>query len=181
MPQNPASILLVEDDDATADVLVDYLEQTTKAGVKRVNTASEARAAALAGHHDVVLADMGLPDCDDLDLARDLRRDSDSEIILMADRPTLGRALEAMRIGVRDMLPKPFDLQRLGRTLDQALTAHRKRDREQLRNDRLRRVSSRIIRERRVLRQRVDLVCRDLVGAYRRLAEKVVEQRELAD
>lgn len=181
MPQNPASILLVEDDDATADVIVDYIERTTKARVTRVNTASEARSSACANRHQVVLADLSLSDSDDLDLARDLRRDTESEIILMTDHPTLGRALEAMRLGVRDMLPKPFDLHRLGRALDDVLTARRQRDRDQLRYDRLRRVSSRIIRERRLLRQRVELVCRDLVGAYRRLAEKVVDQRHVSE
>jgi FixJ family two-component response regulator len=95
----------------------------------------------------------------------------------MTEKPTVGRALEAMRIGIRDMLPKPFALSQLGESVTQAVEDHHKRDRQQLRYDRLRRVSSRIIKERRVLRQRVDLVCRDLVGAYRRLAEKVVDKR----
>jgi DNA-binding NtrC family response regulator len=176
-----ASILLVEDDDDVATMVADYVQQTMRARVKRVNTASEAVRSAMDEHHDVVLADVKLPDCNDLELARELRRDGDCEIVLMTGKPTLGRALEAMRLGVRDMLPKPFDMHRLGHTLERAVSAHRDRHREQLRYDRLRRVSSRIIRERRLLKQRVDLVCRDLVGAYRRLAEKVVAHRDGLD
>ncbi len=172
------NILLVEDDDEMAGMLADYIERTVKARVQRVTTASDAICSSMAEKPDVVLADVDLPDSDDLELARELRRDADCEVILMTGQPTLGRALGAMRLGVRDMLAKPFDLSRLGRSLDEAVTVHRERNRERLRYDRLRRVSSRIIRERRVLRQRIDLVCRDLVGAYRRLAEKFVDQRE---
>ena len=178
MSHKPASILLVEDDDDVADVITDYVEQTLKARVKRVTTASDAICNTMAEDHDVVLADLSLPDCDDLELARELQRDGDFEIILMTSDPTVNRALEAMRLGIRDMLPKPFDLHLLGESLEGAVATRRKRSRERLRNERLRRVSARIIRERRVLRQRVDLVCRDLVSAYRRLAEKVVESRQ---
>jgi DNA-binding NtrC family response regulator len=81
-----------------------------------------------------------------------------------------------MRLGVRDMFAKPFDLARLGESVERAAADHRKRRSERLRSERLRRVSGRIVRERRAMRQRVDLVCRDLVGAYRRLAEKYVAQ-----
>lgn len=181
MSQAPASILLVEQDDAMADMIVDYVERNVRGTVRRVKTASEAVACCIADNHDVILADLSLPDNEDLELARELRRDADCQLILMTDHPTLGRALEAMRLGVRDMLPKPFDLHRLGRSIEQALSAHRDQNRNRLRYDRLRRVSSRIIRERRVLRQRVDVVCRDLVSAYRRLAEKVVDHRRASE
>ena len=50
---------------------------------------------------------------------------------------------------------------------------------QQRRYRRLRRLSSRIVRERRDLRQRIDLVCRDFVQAYRRLAQRVSESNLL--
>jgi DNA-binding NtrC family response regulator len=125
----------------------------------------------------VVLASLPADDQDEMNLVRELRREAECEILLMTDHPTLGRAVEAMRLGVRDLFTKPFDMGRLTTALEEAIEARRHRRQERLRYERLRRVSARILRERRTLRQRVDLVCRDLVGAYRRLAEKVVAQR----
>jgi hypothetical protein len=39
---------------------------------------------------------------------------------------------------------------------------------------RLRRLLRRLLRERRELRQRTELICRDLVGAHRRLVDRVL-------
>ncbi len=181
MPARPANILLVEADDDLAELLADHLERSTRSVVTRVCTASEAAASHMTENHDVALVDMPLPDCDDLGLVQELRASGDCEVVLLTGEPTLGCALAAMRLGVRDMFGKPFDLGHLTRSVEQAVDVRRRRDRERLRYDRLRRVSSRIIRERRVLRQRIDLVCRDLVGAYRRLAKKFVAQRQTTD
>ncbi len=174
MSQKPAKILLVEDDDDVAEMITDYVERSLHARVTRARTAKEALSLKEQDEPEVVVADVYLPDSTDLSLARKVRRGDTCDVVLMTGHPTLGRALEAMRLGVRDMLPKPFDLHRLGHSVERAVSDRRKRNRERLRYDRLRRVSSRVIKERRVLRERVDLVCRDLVGAYRRLAEKVI-------
>jgi hypothetical protein len=50
----------------------------------------------------------------------------------------------------------------------------------QLRHRRLRKLTARIICERRDLRQRIDLICRDFVHAYRRLAQRVTEAELLS-
>jgi len=181
MGTRSTSILLVESDDEVADMIIDHIERRMRARVTRVATATEALSSNMVQPHDVVLADTSLPDCSDLGLARELRGTTDSEVILITGNPTLGRAIEAMRLGVRDMFTKPFDLSRLSEAVERAAEARHQRQRERLRCERLRRVTSRILRERRSMRQRVDLVCRDLVGAYRRLAEKVVTRRDVAD
>ncbi len=181
MAQRPTSVLLVENDESLADMIIDHLERSMSVRITHVGTAAEAVCSQMSEPHDVVLIDLALPDCGDLSLARELKKGADSEVIVMTDTPSLGKAVEAMRLGVRDMLTKPFDVARLSSTLQNAAESSRQRVREHLRNERLRRVSGRIIRERRLMRQRVDLVCRDLVGAYRRLAEKVVAQRETAN
>ncbi|MBN1347456.1 MAG: response regulator [Phycisphaerae bacterium] len=181
MSYSPASILIVDDDDDVASMVAEFVEQTMEARIARAVTAAEALSKSNTETPDVVLVDLNLPDCTDLRLVRDLRRCSDCDVILMTGRPTLGRAVEAMRLGVRDLLVKPFDLGHLSRTLEKTVSDRRHQRKERLRYDRLRRVSGQIIRERRILRERVDLVCRDLVGAYRRLAEKVVEKRAAAN
>lgn len=177
MFDSAGNILLIEDDDEVASMIEDFVRHRLRANVTRVTTADEALKAMDTGHKDVVLADLNLPDACDLRLVRQIRESDDCEVVLMTGQPTLGRAMEAIRLGVREMFAKPFDLHRLGETLERAIADHRQRHRDKLRYDRLRRVSSHIIRERRVLKERVNLVCRDLVGAYRRLAEKVIDHR----
>jgi DNA-binding NtrC family response regulator len=170
-------IILVEPDDELADMIIDHVESALDAQVTRFTTASESLAAYAERAPDIVISEMQLPDRDGLSLVREVHADPDldSAVILLTDHPTVGRAVEAMRLGVRDMFTKPFDLRRLSHVIEQLTQEQRDRRRELRRAVRLRRVTRRIIRERRDLRQRVDLICRDIVSAYHRLATKVAE------
>jgi len=68
----------------------------------------------------------------------------------------------------------PMDPDTLVDSVRRAVRQRRTLHRKTARAKRLRRLSSRLIKDRRELRRRVDLICSDLVGAYQRLAEKVV-------
>jgi DNA-binding NtrC family response regulator len=170
-------ILLVEPDDELAGMIAEHIESALDTKVLRVRTASQAAAAYLASAPTIVISEMELPDSDGLALTREIRAQQDGEasIILMSDQPTVGRAIEAMRLGVRDLFTKPFDLRRLSHVVEQEAHGQRDRQRQLRRNERLRRLARRVMRERRDLRQRIDLICRDLVHAYQRLAKKVAE------
>ncbi len=62
-------------------------------------------------HVEVVLLDMELPDCDDLQLLKDLRRRSlQCPIILMTAHGTAEVAEQATREGAYRVVDKPFDL-----------------------------------------------------------------------
>jgi len=100
--------------------------------------------------------------------------------LIMTGQPTLGRAVEAMRLGAVDLFTKPFDLLRLTTVVKQTLADHRAHRRQGQRLERLERLAKKVIRERKELQQRVDLVCRDLVGSYRDLAELFVGFRDAA-
>lgn len=175
MKKKCVEILLVEPDDELADLIVGHVESALGAQVTRFETACEALGAYAEQAPDIVISEMQLPDRDGLSLAREVHadRDTDSAVILITDRPTVGRAIEAMRLGVRDLFTKPFDMSRLSHVIEQEAQELAERRRDSRRAARLRRVARRIIRERRDLRQRVDLICRDLVSAYHRLATKV--------
>lgn len=170
-------ILLVEPDDELADLIIDHVESVLDAQVTRFTNACEALGAYAEQAPDLVISEMRLPDRDGLSLAREVLtdQDMDSAVILLTDEPTVGRAVEAMRLGVRDLFVKPFDLGRLSHVIEHVVQGQRDRRRELRRTVRLRRVARKIIRERRDLRQRVDLICRDIVSAYQRLAKKVAE------
>lgn len=171
-------ILLAEQDEAFAELIVQHVEASLDARVTCVRTIRQTLQTCAGRSPDVIVADMQLPDGDGLTLARELGASSEGPgaVILLADRPTLGRAVEAMRLGVRDLFTKPFDLHRLSHVIEQEAQSRRRRRRQETRNARLRKLTRQVIRDRRDLRRRVDLVCRDLVYAYRQLAKKVVEQ-----
>jgi len=170
-------LLLVEDDADVALMLSDHLTRTMPVDVTVVDNAESAVLADQDTPHDVVVADLLLPDVDGLQLIRRLRMQGDHAVILMSGQPTLTWAVEAMRLGCLDLLTKPFDLDRLTQAIKSALEDQAQERRDRIRRHRLRKATSRIIRERRQLRDRVDLLCRDLVRAYRDLARKVVETR----
>ncbi len=176
-----AEVLLVEQDVELADTIAECVERSLRAHVARVGTADEAVAACAAKTPDVVIAEMQLPDCDGLSLARTLRNhlELDSSVILLSEQPTVGRAVEAMRLGVRDLFTKPFDMARLCHVVGHEMEEQRQRQRVERRHIRLRRMVSRIVRERRDLRERIDLICRDVVTAYHRLAQKVTAQQPM--
>lgn len=168
-------ILIVEDDAGTAELLQDYLRDSLSAEPHIAASAQEALDMDDEDPAEVILVDVLLPDMDGLELLAALGAKGQRPVILMTGHPTLGRAIEAMRLGATDMLVKPFDMDKVGRTIVGAVGKYR---RDQLRVQRLVRVrelSKKVIQERRSLRQKMDLLCRDVVGAYRELAEKLIK------
>lgn len=99
-------------------------------------------------------------------------------VILVGPPVPPSRVLAAIRSGAFDVLPDTVDTHDLLETICRAARVARSRSRLWNRNRRLRRVSSKLVRERRDLRRRVDLICRDVVTAYQRLAERVVTSGE---
>jgi DNA-binding NtrC family response regulator len=173
--------LVIEPDDTVAAMITEQVETALDADVIRADSAHHAGDRLATMHPDVVIAELDLPDGDALRFVRDLRRTPDGRcpVVLMAQNPTVGRTIEAMRLGVCDLFVKPFDIRRLAHVIEQQGTRRRRDRTVQRRNERLRKLAHQVVRQRRDLRQRVDLVCRDLVNAYQRLARKVVEQQRL--
>jgi DNA-binding response OmpR family regulator len=101
------TVLVVDDEPKITGVVRDYLQH---AGFGVV-TASDGRAAlaqARARHPDLVVLDLGLPDVDGLDLARELRRASAVPIVVLTARgDELDRVL-GLELGADDYVVKPF-------------------------------------------------------------------------
>ncbi len=173
-----SSILVVEDDEALSEMVADHLESTVGANICRVSGAEDALCAEADDPPDLLLTDLLLPDGDGLELVRAIRRRRrDYPVLIMTGRATLGRAVEAMRLGVSDLFAKPFDLNRLTRVVKQSLAKYDSLKRSRQRCERLRRITRSVIDERKELQQRVDLVCRDLVDSYRDLTQRFVRYR----
>ena len=90
-----------------------------------VDAANDAVAALrLAGEslYNLVISDVKMPGMDGLALLAQIReRSHDTLFILMTAFGTVGNAVEAMRLGAYDYLPKPIDLKRLRLQVQKAL------------------------------------------------------------
>jgi DNA-binding NtrC family response regulator len=91
----------------------------------QVDAAHDAAAALqLAGRglYNLVISDVKMPGMDGLELLAQIRaRSRDTLFILMTAFGTVGNAVEAMRLGAYDYLPKPIDLKRLRLQVQKAL------------------------------------------------------------
>lgn len=174
MTHKRTRIGIVDPDIESAGMVADHL--TRCLGVEAVCSQTEFQALEhdRVRRYDLVLANLDLREGDALHLAGQLQTYGSRPVILVSDQPALGRVIEALRIGVKDLLIRPFDLLHLSRVVRNALDVHEHELRQQLRTRRLRKACRQLERDRGELQQRIELVCRDLVSAYGRLAERVV-------
>ncbi len=102
-------VLLVEDDDAIAEPLMQGLKREGLT-VQRVATGRDALA---AGPVDLVLLDLGLPDLDGLEVCRQLRATSDVAVIVVTARGEEFDRVLGLELGADDYLVKPFGFREL--------------------------------------------------------------------
>ena len=102
-------LLLVEDDKAIADSLVEGL---TAAGHSVVHVTTGAEALAARGQ-ELVLLDLGLPDMDGRDVCRQLRQRSQTPIIMLTARSEEFDRVLGLELGADDYVTKPFSLREL--------------------------------------------------------------------
>ncbi len=117
-----AGRVLVVDDDAAIRTVV--REALRRAGhvVEAVGTIADMQRAIGTFAPDVLITDVMLPDGDGLDLVPELlERHPGLPIIVLSARNTLATAVRATEQGAFDYLPKPFDLEELGRAVSSAL------------------------------------------------------------
>ena len=181
MSERPIEILLVENDTELAEMIERHLTEAMCSHVTHVTSASEGLREELTGHHDVVIVSMSLPDADGLAFVHELKHSNRCPVILMAEDPSIDDTVDAIRLRVREFLRKPFDLSYLSDVVCTLAEHEMERRRRRIRYRRLRRIASRIIRQRRDINHRMDLICRDFVHAYRRLARKVTDSGMLAN
>ena len=101
-------LLLIEDDQQMADLLVKYLNKEG-IGVTHLLRPSQALASLAVHHYDLIILDLSLPEMDGLDLCKKIREMSDVYIIISSARSDLDDKLQGLENGADDYLPKPYD------------------------------------------------------------------------
>lgn len=107
-PDHPKRILLVEDDDALANVYLTRL-QAEGFDVRRVNNGEDALATALSYHPDLVVLDVMMPKVsgfDVLDILRNTPETANLKIIMLTALSQDSEKQRAESLGVDDYLVK---------------------------------------------------------------------------
>ncbi len=177
MAERAEKILLVEPDADTLEAIVAALSRRFDVQITCVATADACLEVELVEPHNLIITELRLEEEeeDGLELIRQLTSLSARPIIVLADEPGLSDALAALRLGVADMFPKPCRMAQLLDAVELALRTHQVRRTQAVKYRRNRELLRRVIRERRDLNRRVELICRDLVGAHRRLVHRVLD------
>jgi two-component system, NtrC family, response regulator AtoC len=121
-----ATILVVEDEEKLRRVVELQLKG---AGFEVEQAGTVEQAMRFADRADVVLTDLRLPGVSGLELLANLRRqDSHTPVIVMTAFGSIETAVEAMKAGAVDFLPKPFSLDHLMTVVNKALELRTLRD-----------------------------------------------------
>ena len=176
MADRKPKILLVEPNPELLEMLVEVFTRRFDVHLTCVDSAGSCLDVELGDPHDLVIAEFQLDDVDAIELADQLctLTGVDRPIVLLADKLSGRLAVRAMRAGVRDVFPKPFPVARLLDRVHELLREYQVRRKHAARYHRMRGLVRRVLRERHELNRRTEFICRDLVGAHRRLVHRVL-------
>jgi DNA-binding response OmpR family regulator len=122
--EGPAQILVMEDDLSVARGLEMILSEEGYT-VNLADTGKLAMQAFKQKRFDLLVADLRLPDIDGMEVIKQIKADKpETEVIVITGYGTTATAVEAMKLGVHDFLPKPFTEDQIKAAIDEALKEH---------------------------------------------------------
>ncbi|HPC00582.1 MAG TPA: response regulator [Syntrophales bacterium] len=104
-------ILVVDDYEATREMIVEALHQSGYTGVRGAADGREALAALGGEGADLVITDVMMPGMNGLDLLENIReRSPGTPVIVVTGKPTTELAVTALKRGAVDFIKKPFHI-----------------------------------------------------------------------
>ncbi|MBW1785881.1 MAG: response regulator [Deltaproteobacteria bacterium] len=120
-PHKQARILVMEDEPSVAKGLQMVLKEEGY-GVDVAMTGRKALDVINEKVFDLLLADLRLPDIDGMEVIKKVKsKKPDTGVIVITGYSTVSSAVEAMKLGVSDYLPKPFMEEELKKAVHDAL------------------------------------------------------------
>ena len=120
----PPHILVMEDDLSVAKGLKMVLDEEGYS-VNLAGTGELALEAFKQKRFDLLVADLRLPDIDGMEVIKQVKAAKpETEVIVITGYGTTATAVEAMKLGVHDFLPKPFTEDQIKSAIDEALKEH---------------------------------------------------------
>src|SRR5262245_45491414 len=122
-PPAARPLLLVVDDELPVLKVVERLAAKTGFDVVTCADGAEAMRTLMRKPADLAMVDLRMPDVNGLDLLRQIRGAVPGcEVILMTAYAAVDSAVEAIKLGAREYLTKPFDFDRLRQVLESIRT-----------------------------------------------------------
>ncbi len=121
MPAKPLKALVIDDDTAMLDACHQVL---TRAGFEVALAATGRQGLELMARdgHDVVLLDLVMPDQNGVEVLKRLKAmQPRAQVIIITGHGSIAAAVETVKLGAFDFLPKPFTPEELRRVVQRAL------------------------------------------------------------
>ncbi len=107
------NVLVIEDDPSVRTLVKAVLEKN-KYEVDIAETAESGEEHAVENSYDIIILDLGLPDGDGFDLAKDVRdQEITTPILVLSAEQETDVKIKCLRAGVDDYLTKPFNTEEL--------------------------------------------------------------------
>ena len=113
-------ILIIDDEAPIRRVLRDILENENYQA-EEASTGKIALQLIKEQEYDAIFCDIKMPEMDGIEVLEAIRQESDVPVIMLSGHGTIETAVEAIKKGAFDFIPKPPDLNRLLITLRNAL------------------------------------------------------------
>lgn len=110
LKEEQLTLLVVDDDILHARLLKANLERPGRLRVEICGSAPEALERVAAGPVDAILTDLAMPEMDGIELVRRVRAlDAALPVVIMTAHASIPRAVDGIRAGATDFLPKPVN------------------------------------------------------------------------
>ena len=128
----PPQILLMEDDASVTRGLQLILEEEGY-GVELASTGRGALSAVKRKTFDILVADLRLPDMDGMEVIREVKKQCpETEVMVTTGYPSVTSAVESIKRGAVEYLPKPFTEEEFIETLERVLERRKEARRREI-------------------------------------------------
>ncbi|MEM7613043.1 MAG: response regulator transcription factor [Pseudomonadota bacterium] len=113
MTRKSAHVLIIDDDVAFCDLVVEYVRSEGNLDVSCVHDGQLGVRSAISGKFDVVVLDVGLPRLNGFEVLKKIRDSSDVPVLMLTARGDDIDRILGLEIGADDYVPKPCNLREL--------------------------------------------------------------------
>ncbi len=121
------NIVVIDDELLIRDLLYDFFSEKDW-GVSVHDTGETALEAIKTKKYDIVLVDLKIPEIDGITIARKIKAIAPGlPVVIMTAFPSVETAIDALHLKLEDYIVKPFNINKLYKTLDEIIEKAQRR------------------------------------------------------